>query len=69
MIVCKYEYYSHFFSVEALCFTKKSYKKGCDNHRFYFKTNYHIIRIIKTIRRIYYGEERTLWTQNSARSL
>ena len=28
-------------------------------NRFYFKTNYHIIRLIKTIRRIYYGEERS----------
>ena len=28
-------------------------------NRFCFKTNYHIIRLIKTIRRIYYGEERS----------
>ena len=33
--------------------------------RFCLKTNYHIIRLIKTIRRIYYGEERTIWTKNS----
>ena len=38
-------------------------------NRFYSKTNYHINQIIKTIRRIYYGEERTLWTKNSARLL
>ena len=28
-------------------------------NRFYSKTNYHIHHIIKTIRRIYYGEERS----------
>ena len=28
-------------------------------NRFCFKTNYHIIRLIKTIRCIYYGEERS----------
>ena len=28
-------------------------------NRFWFKTKHHIIRIIKTIRRIYYGEERS----------
>ena len=39
MIVCKKEYYSHFFSVETLCFTKKSYKKGCDNHVNYKRNN------------------------------
>ena len=39
MIVCEYKYYSHFFSVGALCFTKKSYKKGCDNHVNYKRNN------------------------------
>ena len=34
-------------------------------NRFCFKTNYVINKIIKTIRCIYYGEERTLWTKNS----
>ena len=29
-------------------------------NRFYFKNNYDFNRIIKTIRRIYYGGERTL---------
>ena len=38
-------------------------------NRFYSKTNYDFNKIIKTIRRIYYGEERTLWTKNSARLL
>ena len=38
-------------------------------NRFYFKTNYVIVKFLKTIRRIYYGEERTLWTKNSARLL
>ena len=28
-------------------------------NRFWFNTKHHIIRIIKTIRRIYYGEERS----------
>ena len=28
-------------------------------NRFCFKTNYHIIRLIKTIRCVYYGEERS----------
>ncbi len=32
MIVCKYEYYSHFCSVIYICLSKKSYKKGCDNY-------------------------------------
>lgn len=32
MIVCKNEYYSHFFSVGALCFTKKSLMEGYDNY-------------------------------------
>ncbi len=39
MIVCKYEYCSHFFNVGALCFTKKSYKKGCDNRANYKRNN------------------------------
>ena len=34
-------------------------------NRFCFKTNYVINKNIKTIRCIYYGEERTLWTKNS----
>ena len=29
-------------------------------NRFWFKTKHHTIRKIKTIRRIYYGEERNL---------
>ena len=28
-------------------------------NRFWFNTKHHIIKIIKTIRRIYYGEERS----------
>ncbi len=28
-------------------------------NRFWFNTKHHIIRIIKTIRRLYYGEERS----------
>ena len=28
-------------------------------NQLYFKTNYNFNKIIKTIRRIYYGEERT----------
>ena len=32
---------------------------------FCFKTNYHIIRLIKTIRRIYYGEERSSMARKS----
>ena len=28
MIVCKYEYYSHFYSVGALCFTKNLIRKA-----------------------------------------
>ena len=33
-------------------------------NRFCFKTNYVIKKIIKTIRRFYYGEERILWRKN-----
>ena len=35
-------------------------------NRFCFKTTYDFYKIIKTICRIYYGEERTLWIKNSA---
>ena len=38
-------------------------------NRFCFKTTYDFSRIIKTIRGIYYGEERNLWTKNLARLL
>ena len=34
-------------------------------NRFYFQINCHITKIMKTIRRMYYGEERTLWIKNS----
>ena len=34
-------------------------------NQLYFKTNYNFNKKIKTIRRIYYGEERTIWTKNS----
>ena len=33
-------------------------------NRFCIKTNYVINKIIKTIRCIYYGEERILWRKN-----